>query len=125
MHALSRHSIIHSLTPHVPFLYPAIYFQDETDFLIKNALTITADEYRLKRSSTGTNGYTVDTYRTSENAFDTSSKVAMDLKRRCFELLGMNPYNEHWADGLQILRYNTTTAYINHLGEWVGEWVRE
>ena len=49
--------------------------QDETDFLIKNALSITADQYRLKRSSTGTNGYTVDTYRTSENAFDTSSEV--------------------------------------------------
>ena len=44
-------------------------------------------------------------------------QVAMALKRRCFELLGMEPYNEHWADGLQILRYNTTTAYINHLGE--------
>ena len=84
--------------------------------MINNALTLTEEAYRLKRSSTGTNGYTVDTYRTSENAFDTSSKVAMDLKKRCFSLLGMNPYNEHWADGLQILRYNTTTAYINHLG---------
>jgi hypothetical protein len=90
--------------------------KEESNFLIQNALKLTEDAYRLKRSSTGTNGYTVDTYRTSENAFDTTSRVAMDLKQRCFELLGMSPYNEHWADGLQILRYNTTTAYINHLG---------
>eukprot|EP00604_Paraphysomonas_vestita_P000200 CAMPEP_0174825118 /NCGR_PEP_ID=MMETSP1107-20130205/42280_1 /TAXON_ID=36770 /ORGANISM="Paraphysomonas vestita, Strain GFlagA" /LENGTH=330 /DNA_ID=CAMNT_0016056385 /DNA_START=410 /DNA_END=1402 /DNA_ORIENTATION=- len=39
----------------------------------------------------------------------------MKLKRRCFELLGITPYEETWADGLQILRYNQTTAYINHL----------
>jgi len=103
-----------SIEPRVFKIYN-FFTEDETDFLIENALTITEDAYRLKRSSTGTNGYTVDTYRTSDNAFDTSSDVAMALKKRCFELLGMRPYNEHWADGLQILRYNTTTAYINHL----------
>jgi hypothetical protein len=34
----------------------------------------------------------------SENAFDTLSDLAMSLKKK---LLGMNPYNEHWADGLE------------------------
>ena len=33
------------------------------------------DAYRLKRSSTGTNGYSIDDMRTSENAFDVSSEV--------------------------------------------------
>lgn len=91
------------------------FTEEESDILIKNALEMKGEDYRLKRSSTGTNGYNIDTYRTSENAFDTTSEVAIRLKKRCFELLGMHPYNEHWADGLQILRYNVSTAYINHL----------
>ena len=46
-------------------------------------------------SSTGSSGYHQDTFRTSENAFDTSSDVAMRLKRRAFELLGnMHPINK-------------------------------
>jgi len=26
----------------------------------------------------------------------------MRLKKRCFELLGIRPYNDAWADGLQV-----------------------
>jgi len=42
----------------------------------------------------------VTTQRTSVNAFDTTSEVAMKLKRRCFELLGircvlMEDYRSH------------------------------
>ncbi len=32
-------------------------------------------------------------------------------KRRCFEVLGFDEYTESHGDGLQILRYNLTTAY--------------
>jgi prolyl 4-hydroxylase len=35
--------------------------------------------------------------------------------RRCFNLLGLDEYYEELADGLQILRYNLTTAYTPHL----------
>ena len=57
-----------------------------------------------------------DTDRTSENAFDTNSELARILKKRAFELLGVLPYEEMMADGLQVLRYNQTTAYRDHLG---------
>ena len=35
--------------------------------------------------------------------------------RRCFETLGLDEYHEALADGLQILRYNLTTAYTPHM----------
>lgn len=37
------------------------------------------------------------------------------MGRRCFSLLGIDEYDESMADGLQILRYNLTTAYTSHL----------
>ena len=39
--------------------------------------------------------------RTSEGAFDTRSEVAMAIKKRTFDLLGIFPYDESFADGLQ------------------------
>lgn len=98
-----------------PKLFKLINFftTDEADQLINGALSFTDDEFRLKRSSTGTNGYHVDTHRTSENAFDTTSPIAVTIKRRSFDVLGME-YEETWADGLQILRYNVSTAYTTH-----------
>ena len=36
-------------------------------------------------------------------------------RSRCFQLLGFDEYQEEMTDGLQILRYNLTTAYISHL----------
>lgn len=35
--------------------------------------------------------------------------------RRCLQLLGFDEYIEEMTDGLQILRYNLTTAYTSHL----------
>lgn len=88
----------------------------EAEKLVDTALKTTANDYKLKRSSTG-NEYNIDTHRTSENAFDTNSEHAKGLKKRVFELLGIAPYEEMMADGLQVLRYNQTTAYRDHLGE--------
>jgi hypothetical protein len=31
----------------------------------------------------------------------------MRLKRRCFDLLGIRPYDETWADGLQVCLANS------------------
>ena len=39
-------------------------------------------------------------------------------KRRCFKALGFDEYYESYGDGLQILRYNVTTAYTTHL-DWI------
>jgi len=73
----------------------------------------------MKPSSTGVDGYKVNPTRTSENAFDTHSATALKLKQRCFDTLAME-YKDNLADGLQILRYNRTTAYIPHL-DWIDD----
>jgi hypothetical protein len=94
------------------------FTESESDVLVNTALGLTEDAFRLKRSSTGAVGYNIDTFRTSENAFDTGSPTAMGIKRRGFELLGIAPYDETFADGLQVLRYNQTTAYVQHM-DWI------
>lgn len=55
-----------------------------------------------------------DKHRTSENAWDLVSPASLRLKRRIFELLGIRPFRDGWADGLQVLRYNRTKAYNSH-----------
>jgi 2OG-Fe(II) oxygenase superfamily len=90
---------------------------DEAEFLIEYALKITEEDYRLKRSSTGASGYHVNSVRTSDNAFDSTSHVAVSLKKRGFSMLGM-PYDDEFGDGLQVLRYNQSTAYVSHL-DWI------
>lgn len=88
----------------------------DTDDLIDGALRETRDAYRIKRSTTGTSS--VNSRRTSENGFDTHGAVAMKLKRRGMSLLGFDEYAESFTDGLQILRYNESTAYNSHL-DWM------
>ena len=61
-----------SIEPKVFRVYN-FFTEEETDEMIHNALSATEDQYRLKRSSTGAKGYNPDTFRTSENAFDTTS----------------------------------------------------
>ena len=55
-----------------------------------------------QRSSTGTTGKSISKTRTSDNAFVTHTKTAQALKRRIFQLLGIEEYRESWADGLQV-----------------------
>jgi hypothetical protein len=69
-----------SASPRVFRIYN-FFTPDESDFLIKNALSLTAEDYRLKRSSTGAHGYSIDSKRTSENAFDLTSEVSFFLRR--------------------------------------------
>jgi hypothetical protein len=40
------------------------------------------------------------------------------LIRRCFDVLGFDEYQESFSDGLQILRYNLTKAYVSHM-DWI------
>ena len=53
----------------------------ESEKLVARALAEKRDSHKIKRSSTGTGGYTLNDHRTSENGFDTSGTVAMDIKR--------------------------------------------
>jgi len=94
------------------------FTEAEAEDLIDHALSIDEEAFKLKRSSTGATGYTVDSKRTSEGAFDVNSPTALNIKKRSFELLGIRPYDESFADGIQILRYNQTTAYISHM-DWI------
>mmetsp|Transcript_12557 Transcript_12557/g.25611 ORF Transcript_12557/g.25611 Transcript_12557/m.25611 type:complete len:562 (+) Transcript_12557:152-1837(+) len=92
------------------------FILQEADDLIDRALNNKNQAMMLKRSSTGVGDeIDVNPVRTSENAFDTSGKSAMLLKKRCFKVLGIDPYNEEMADGLQVLRYNVSKAYKSHL----------
>jgi len=93
-----------------------VFDKEEADAVVKRALEETSPTYKLKRSTTAgvVNGGHVYEKRTSENGFDTSGAVATAMKQRIFELLGFDEYWHSHTDGLQVLRYNLTTAYIPH-----------
>lgn len=91
-----------------------VFTPEEADEVVRRALAETSPTHKIKRSTTGTTENSVFSKRTSENGFDTHGKVALALKKRIFEVLG---YDEYWNghdDGLQVLRYNTSQAYIQH-----------
>mmetsp|Transcript_8773 Transcript_8773/g.19860 ORF Transcript_8773/g.19860 Transcript_8773/m.19860 type:complete len:458 (+) Transcript_8773:895-2268(+) len=100
-----------------PRVFDIIHFfsKDESDAIIEKALRETSDTHGFHRSTTGSTGASVFARRTSENAWDTNGKVALTVKRRCFRTLGFDEYYESHTDGLQILRYNQTNAYVPHM----------
>jgi len=102
-----------SIFPHV-FEIKNGFTVEESEEIKKGVLEETRDSHRLKRSSTGATGYSVSSSRTSENGFDTGSPTAFLVKRRAFKILGFHQYYESFADGLQVLRYNQTSAYVAH-----------
>jgi hypothetical protein len=53
--------------------------------------------------------------RTSENAFDATSATSVAVQKRAMQVLGMAPFDPEMVDGLQVLRYNTSKAYIPHV----------
>lgn len=76
-----------------------------------------SESHKLQRSTTGgkrgEGGTQVNRIRTSENAFDTDSKLAMQVIKRSFDLLGIYP-DYRKADGLQLVRYSPGQAYNYH-----------
>ncbi|KAG5175115.1 hypothetical protein JKP88DRAFT_101011 [Tribonema minus] len=101
-----------SLSPRLYMLHNFVN-EEESNQIIKEALEMSDDDFKLKRSSTGTKEKSIAQTRTSENAFITASETAIGLKKRIFALLGMK-YVDTWADGLQVLRYNVSKGYIDH-----------
>jgi hypothetical protein len=57
------------------------FSQLENEDIIDRILKETKDSHRIKRSSTGAKGYTLNSRRTSETGFDTDGATAMKLKR--------------------------------------------
>ena len=112
-----------SLSPRVFDVFN-FFDRDESAKIVDKALKETSETHRMKRSSTGASGYNVNSQRTSENGFDTHGKEAQMVKRRCIEVLGFDEYEESLTDGLQVLRYNKTTAYIPHL-DWIDDYQKQ
>lgn len=103
-----------SLEPRVFDIFH-FFSEDEAQTLIDKALKETSKTHKLHRSTTGAVNGTVFSKRTSENAWDTHGKLAQIIKKRCMKALGFDDYHESQTDGLQILRYNLTTAYTPHM----------
>ena len=99
-----------------PRLFALDGFLGEADAeaLVADALAIDDDEHRLMQSSTGASGYHASNIRTSENAWVKDTATARKLKRRAFDMLGFESYDERMADGVQVLRYNNSKGYIAH-----------
>lgn len=68
------------------------FSREESTNLVNRALKETSETHRIKRSTTGAQGKSVNSRRTSESGFDTHGKVAMEVKRRCFKILGFDEY---------------------------------
>mmetsp|Transcript_28100 Transcript_28100/g.59083 ORF Transcript_28100/g.59083 Transcript_28100/m.59083 type:complete len:672 (-) Transcript_28100:131-2146(-) len=108
-----------SLQPRVFDIFN-FFNREESEKIVEKALKETTETHRMKRSSTGASGYNVNSQRTSENGFDTHGTEAQAVKHRCMDVLGFDTYTESFTDGLQVLRYNKTTAYIPHL-DWIDD----
>jgi hypothetical protein len=80
------------------------FTKEESADLVARALEEKSESHRIKRSSTGAQGKSINRQRTSENGFDTNGKTAVRVKKRCLEILGYDEYIESHGDGLQILR---------------------
>ena len=57
------------------------FTRSESDNLVERALAETKDSHKMKRSSTGPEGYTINQRRTSENGFDTDGPTSVAVKR--------------------------------------------
>mmetsp|Transcript_34353 Transcript_34353/g.83381 ORF Transcript_34353/g.83381 Transcript_34353/m.83381 type:complete len:621 (-) Transcript_34353:53-1915(-) len=94
------------------------FSREESQQLVDRAVAEKSESHRIKRSSTGASGYNINSRRTSESGFDTHGTTSTIVKKRCFSALGFDEYLDSHGDGLQILRYNVTTAYNSHL-DWI------
>ncbi|RHY31295.1 hypothetical protein DYB32_003631 [Aphanomyces invadans] len=92
------------------------FTNDEADALIHRIQTIDNDSSKLQQSHVGhiSGAKKVSPHRTSENAFDQVSDTAVSIRKRSFDLLRIDPYQDDMADGLQLLRYAQKQAYIAH-----------
>ncbi|KAF0695802.1 Aste57867_13399 [Aphanomyces stellatus] len=98
------------------FLIHDFFTNDEADTVIERILAIDDEDFKLKRSTVGHDSSIglKSNVRTSENAYDSQSDVAISLMKRSFDLLGIGAFQQGMADGLQLLRYQPKQAYIPH-----------
>ncbi|OWY96384.1 hypothetical protein PHMEG_00033357 [Phytophthora megakarya] len=91
---------------------------EEADKLIKRTLEIDDPANKLQQSTVGATDSKhkkqKSKHRTSENAFDTISETAVNIRKRVFDVLSIGKYKDDMCDGLQLLRYQQKQAYIAH-----------
>ena len=84
--------------------------------LTSHHLSLALSRYTIRLSTTGHKSWTEEggnpddakvqnSQRTSLNGFDIATPASRAIKRRAFELLRIDQYDEHMADGIQVLRY--------------------
>ncbi len=106
-----------------PRVYRVDNFVSEAEMKVLKLWAVDkANHYSMRPSTVGAQSWTQkggadskSQARTSENAWDVSSPVAMPIKQRSFELLRLK-YNESMADGVQVLRYEYGQNY--QVGWW-------
>jgi prolyl 4-hydroxylase len=91
---------------------------EEADRLIQRITEIDDEFNKLQKSGVGHGSSDgkkqISPHRTSENAFDQVSETAIKIRKRVFEVLGMEKFQDDMCDGLQLLRYKQKQAYIAH-----------
>ncbi|KAG6576223.1 RxLR-like protein [Phytophthora cinnamomi] len=91
---------------------------EEADKLVQRMLEIDDPANKLQQSYVGPNDNKnkkqLSKHRTSENAFDTVSETAVNIRKRVFDVLSLGEYQDDMCDGLQLLRYQQKQAYIAH-----------
>ncbi|KAE9019607.1 hypothetical protein PR003_g13292 [Phytophthora rubi] len=94
------------------------FSSEEADKLIERTLEIDDPANKLQQSYVGPNDNKnkkqLSKHRTSENAFDTVSETAVNIRKRVFDVLSLGEYQDDMCDGLQLLRYQQKQAYIAH-----------
>ncbi|DAZ94226.1 TPA: hypothetical protein N0F65_001076 [Lagenidium giganteum] len=114
---LDKPVILESLTESPRTFHVHNFFtNEEADELTRRILEIDDEHNKLQQSHVGhQNGKKlVSPHRTSENAFDQVSATAVTIRKRVFEVLSIEKYQDDMCDGLQLLRYKQKQAYIAH-----------
>ena len=89
------------------FLIDNFLTDEEVDYLVNHA------KGRLERSHVGIGKETFHNQRTSKTAWDTGSKVSMNIQHRGYDLVRM-PYVKSTSDAVQVIRYNKGQMYLLH-----------
>jgi prolyl 4-hydroxylase len=108
--------VLEALSNSPKVFYVHNFMSDEEAEFLKASAVHPLNPYKMKPSTTwGGGGRKQHTKtRTSMNAFDMSSQVAVGIKHRAFKLLRLNDYDDSMADGIQVLKYELGQAYTPH-----------
>lgn len=104
-----------SLSPRVFRLHNFVS-EEETNALMNRAKMMGLERSTGGLQKQGKEGENQGEYisdRTSTNAWDTSSALAIKIKKRSFDVLRM-VYVDDWSDGLQVVKYEPGQFYNSH-----------